>query len=279
MLRIVMDSAGDIPQEWLMDFDIHVIPVNIHFGEKTYLQGVDLTNDGFYQLVEKTKSIPKTSQPSPKQFEFFYRKIAEPGDTILSIHVTSKLSGTYASAVITSKELKDEFSIYPVDSGAGSVSMGFMCKEAREMDRSGKGIQLILDRLSFIRKNTEVILTLETLEYARMSGRVKALQAALASLLNVKPIVELSDGILNVTEKVRTRSRSLERVVEKMRERFGNMLVNMAVVHAQDPGMGEKLLKRVKEYFNIKELILSDLSTGIAANLGPGTVGIIAYPA
>ena len=279
MLRIIMDSAGDIPNEWLEKYDIQVIPINIHFGEKTYFQGIDLTNNGFYQLVKKTGIIPKTSQPTPKQFEIFYRKNASPGETILSVHVTSKLSGTYASAEIAAAELKNEFNIYPVDSGGGSASMGFMCKEARELDREGKGIREILDRLIYIRHHTEIILTLDNLEYARMSGRVKALQAALASLLNVKPIVVLNDGILNVTEKVRTRGRSLERILEKMRERIGNMRVNIAVVHAQDPLIGDKLLERVKETFNYKELIFTELSTGIAANLGPGTVGIIAYPA
>jgi DegV family protein with EDD domain len=175
-------------------------------------------------------------------------------------------------------ELSGEYDIYPVDSRGGSVMMGFMCKEAREIDREGKGINQILDRLNYIRDHTEIILTLKTLEYARMSGRVKAMQAALASLLNVKPIVILNDGMLNVTERVRTRGRSIERVIERMRERIGSKLVNIAVVHAQDPEVGFKVMDRVKNIFNIKELIFSELSTGIAANLGPGTVGIIAYP-
>ena len=102
---------------------------------------------------------------------------------------------------------------------------------------------------------------------------------ALASLLNVKPIVVLGDGILDVKEKVRTRGRSLERVIEKMREQIGDKLVNIAVVHAQDLKIGNRLLDRVRESFNYKDFIFSELSTGIAANLGPGTVGIIAYPA
>ena len=274
-----MDSAGDIPTDWEEIYDIQVIPINIHFGEKTYFQGVDLSNEDFYRLVEKTGTIPKTSQPTPQQFKDFYRKIANPGDTIISVHVTSKLSGTFDSAEIAARELRDEYIIHPVDSGGGSASMGYMCKEAREMERKGIGIKDILERLTFIRKHTEIILTLDTLDYARMSGRVKAMQAALASMLNVKPIVVLTDGVLDVTEKVRTRSRSLERIIEKMRDRMRNKLVNIAVVHAQDFKIGERLLERVRESFNFKELIFTELSIGIAANLGPGTVGIVAYPA
>jgi len=279
MLRITMDSAGDIPSEWVDEYDVHIIPINIHFGEQTFYQGVDLTNAGFYKLVEESGTIPKTSQPTPHQFKTFYRKVANPGDTVISIHVTSKLSGTYESAEIAAEEMVDEMKIIPVDSGGGSASIGYMCRETREMERKGFNFSKIIERLDYIREHTEIILTLDTLDYARMSGRVKAIQAALASVLNVKPIVILADGILDVTEKVRTRRRSIERIVEKMRKRMGDKLVNIAVVHASDPKVGRKLLGLVKDSFNYKDLIFSELSTGIAANLGPGTVGIIAYPA
>jgi DegV family protein with EDD domain len=279
MLRITMDSAGDLPLEWLDLYDIQVIPINIHFGERTYYQGVDLSNNDFYQLVTESGTIPKTSQPTPHQFISFYRKIAQKGDTVVSVHVTRKLSGTFESAEIAARELAGEIDVIPVDSGGGSASMGFMCRIARELSLAGKTIQEILTRLAEIRERTEIILTLDTLDYARMSGRVKAMQAALASMLNVKPIVILSEGVLDVSEKVRTRGRSIERVLELMKNRIGDHLVNMAVVHAQDPTVGKNLLDRVRDSFNIKELIFTELSIGIAANLGPGTVGIVACPA
>lgn len=278
MLRITMDSAGDIPPEWIDLYDVQVIPINIHFGERTFYQGVDLTNAEFYRLVEESRTIPKTSQPTPHQFVEFYRNIADPGDSIISIHVTSKLSGTYESAEIAARELQPEYDVHPVDSGGGSALIGFMCKEARKLSREGGSIQNIIQRLESIRKRTEIILTLDTLDYARMSGRVKAMQAALSSILNVKPIVELADGILNVSEKVRTRGRSIDRIVEKMRNRVGDRMVNIAVVHAQDQKIAKQLMTRVREKFRVKELVLTELSIGLAANLGPGTVGIIAYP-
>ncbi len=278
MLRIVMDSAGDIPAKWLEEFDIQVIPINIHFLDKTYLQGVDLTNEGFYQLVDESGVIPKTSQPTPHQFTEFYRRIAEPGDTILSIHVTSKLSGTYESAELAARELQDEFNVIPFDSMGGSAGQGYQCREAREMDRQGCSVEQILKRLDFIRRKTEIILTLDTLDYARMSGRVKTLQAALASLLNVKPMIVLKDGFLDMQDKVRTRRKAIERMLEEMKARIGDQLVNMAVVHARDLESGQALFERVKKDFNHKHLIMTELSIGIAANLGPGTVGIVAYP-
>ena len=278
MLRIVTDGAADILPEWAQEFGIDVIPVNILFGEKSYLQGTELDNEGFYKLVDETKRIPKTSQPSPHQFVEFYRKVAQKGDTILSIHITAKLSGTYASAIAAAEELKDEFKVIPVDSAVGSLGIGLMCREARKLERAGKSIDEIVKYLEDVKYKIRVILTLDTLEYAKMSGRVKTLQAALASLLNVKPIAILRNGDLNMAERVRTRKAALDRVIEIAKEEFGKDPVYLAVVHARDLKSGEGLLNDAKAHFNHKETLISELSISIAANLGPGTVGLILYP-
>ena len=278
MLRIVMDGAGDMPAEWSQEFDIDVIPINIHFGEQTFLQGIDMNDADFYRIADESGTVPKTSQPSPAQFVEFYTRIADPGDTILSIHVTGKLSGTVESAEIAARELKDQYDLIPIDSYSGSAAMGYMCREARQMERAGAPLQKILDRLEFIRQNINIVLTLNTLEYARKSGRVKALQAALASLLNVKPIIVLTNGVLDMADRVRTRSRSLEYVIDSVIARVGDRPVNAAVVQAQDPQSGDLLMELVKARLNCKDLIMTGLSISVAANLGPGTVGVVAYP-
>ena len=278
MLHIVMDSAGDLPPDWIDRYQVNIIPVNIHFGDQTYLDRVDLSSEDFYRTVIESRQVPKTSQPSPHQFVDFYRKIARAGETILSIHVTSKLSGTFESAQLAARELAGEINVIPFDSACGSAAMGYMCQEARELETQGKTVNEILQRLDFIRKNITIILTLDTLEFARMSGRVKALQAAIASLLNVKPIVTLNEGVLNMSERVRTRSKALEKVVEMLRQRVGERLINAAVVHAQDLDTASEMIATIKSSFNLNQLIQTDLSTSVAANLGPGTVGVVAYP-
>ena len=278
MLRIVTDGAADILPEWKTEYGIDMIPVNIMFGEKSYLQYEELDNEGFYKLVDETKRIPKTSQPSPHQFVAFYRKIAQKGDTILSIHVTAKLSGTYASAVAAAEEVRHEFQVIPIDSMSGSLGIGLMCREARRLEQAGKSAVEIISYLEKIKPNVRVILTLDTLEYAKMSGRVKTLQAALASVLNVKPIAVLRDGDLAMAERVRTRQASLDRVIEMAKEEFGDKLVYLAAVHARDPKSGESLLEAAGKQFNCKETMLGELSISVAANLGPGTVGLVIYP-
>ncbi len=274
-----MDGAGDIPEDWLSKYDIQVIPINIHFNNKIFLQGVDLSNDDFYHLVETTGIIPKTSQPTPQQFVEFYTRIAQASDTILSLHVTSKLSGTYNSAVLAAKELKNKLNIIPFDSGSGSAAIGFMCKEIRQLEKSEATLQVILTRLNVIRQSVNIVLTLDTLEYARLSGRVKAVQASLASLVKIKPVIILKDGVLDMREKVRTRQRAIDRVIEIIHSRVNDRLVNVAVVHSQSIETAKELIKKVRETFHVNELILTDLSIGIAANLGPGTIGIVAYEA
>ena len=279
MLRILTDGAADLPSGWDREYDIDVIPINIHFGEKTYLQFVDLDFEGFYKFVGETKDFPKTSQPSPHQFVEYYKKIAQPGDTILSMHVTSKLSGTYASAVAAAKEVKDTFKVVTVDSAGGSMGLGFMCRAARQMERAGKRIEEIVAHLESMREKVQIILTLDNLEYARRSGRVGTLSAALASVLNVKPIAVLKDGVVNMVDKVRTRKASLERVLQMGEAAYGDQPVYVAVVHARDAESGQSLLVEAKKRFNVKDSVITDLSISLAINFGPGTVGLVLYPA
>ena len=278
MLRIVTDGAADILPSWKAEYGIDVIPVNILFGERSYLQYEELDNEGFYKLVDEKKRIPKTSQPTPHQFVEFYRRIAKKGETIISVHVTAKLSGTYVSAVAAAEEVKNEFKVFPIDSASGSLGIGLMCREARKLDRAAKSAEEIVQYIEAIKHKVRVILTLDTLEYAKMSGRVKTLQAALASVLNVKPIAVLRDGDLSMAERVRTRKASLDRVIEMAKEEYGDQPVYLAVVHARDPKSGEELLEEASKHFNCKEALLGELSISVAANLGPGTVGLVVYP-
>ena len=279
MLRIVMDSAGDLPVEWIKEYQIDIIPINVHMDDKVFLENVDINIDQFYSWVKKTGRIPKTSQPSPHRVIELYQKIAEPGDVILSIHLTGKLSGTYESAVIAAQELADEpYQIIPFDTLSGTGIQGYMCREAREMDRQGAGIERIIKRLEQIRDHSEVIFTLDALEFAQKSGRVKKLEAVLASVLNIKPIITLKEGTLAAVDKVRTRKASLAFILQEMADRMGEKVINAAIIHAHDLDTALEISERIKGILNIKELFIEELSIAIAANLGPGTIGIVAYP-
>jgi len=278
MLRIVTDGAADVPSTWEKEYDIKVVPINIHFGEKTFIQGVDMDFDAFYKEVGSNKNHPKTSQPSPHQFAEFYKNNYSKEDTILSIHITSKLSGTYASCVAAAEELKGQYYIIPFDSQAGTMGTSLMCRTARKMANEGKSVEEIIKYLESIRDKVHIVLTLETLEYARRSGRVGTLSAALASVLNVKPIARLQDGLVQMVDKVRTRKNALAKVIEMGKDLVGDKPVSLGIVHARDLESGKFLLEEARKNFNVTEFEMTELSISLAINFGPGTVGMILYP-
>lgn len=278
MFRIVTDGSVDMPDQWAQDYEIDVMPLNIQIGAQSFQEGINITRNQFYDLVRESGVMPKTSLPSSRQVADFYRRIAVKGDTILSIHLGSRLSGTFATIQAAAKELADQFEIYTYDSGGGSAMLAYMCRDARLWERAGLPIQDILHRLDWIRQKVILIFTVDNLEFARLSGRVNHLQSSLSSLLNIKPIIILRDGLLDMSEKVRTRRRALERVVELVMQAVGDKKVNVAVVHARDLPDGEEMLRRVRSLLNCRDIFLADLSIPVAAHLGPGTIGIVAYP-
>lgn len=277
-MKIVTDGSVDMPEGWEQTYDINVVPIPIQIGARSFLQGVNLSSEEFYRMVRETRLIPKTSLPSTGQLVEFYRRVARPGETVLSIHVSSKMSGTFNAALAATRELADKYKIFPFDSLCGSAAIAFMCREARLLDQAGASLQDVLDRLDFIRNQVMIALTLDTLEFARMSGRVSALKAALASILDVKPVVVLREGVLDMSERVRTRRRAVDRIIELARQKAGEKLVNVAVVHSCDPQLAQLISEKIQSVLRVQEIILTELSIAVAANLGPGTVGVVVYP-
>jgi DegV family protein with EDD domain len=276
MLRIVTDGGADMPEDWEDKYGIDILPLAVRFGERTYYSIQDINKDNFYKLVDELKEIPKTSLPSLEQIKEFYRSIAKTGDEILSIHLGEKLSGTYATVQQAAAEMKGEINVYTFDSGAGSAILGYMCRDARILSQHGASIDEIFIRLEDMCKKLTVIFTLNTLEFAYLNGRINAMQSALSSLLKIKPIIILRAGLLVMADKVRTRQRSIEKVLELVASKFEKNPVHVAVVHACDPGIAKIIYDKVTT-LNCKEIVITDLSIPVAANLGPGAVGIIAY--
>jgi len=279
MLRIVTDGAADMPEGWEKQYEINILPLRVLFGDKEMLQGRDLTPKNFYKIVLEKRIFPKTSLPSPDEIKDFYRKIAEKNESILSIHVASKLSGTFSAVQTAARELVGEFNVYPFDSGAGSAAEGMMCREARIMAQSGASVANIIERLSELRSKVTIIFTVENLEFARLSGRISSFQTAISSLLKVNPIIFLRDGLLQVGQKVRTRQRALDTIVDEVRRRLGGQPTNLAVVHADTPETAQMLIEKIKARIPaVREIIMSELSIVVAAHLGPGAIGIVAIP-
>ena len=191
MIRIVTDSTCDLPPAWLASHRIAVVLINIQFGQESFQENVTLGQDEFYRKVAALNMIPTTSQPSLGQFAAAYRDLAaEPEtDSILSVHITSHLSGTYGAATVAAGQMPDTPPITVFYSLSGSMGLGFMALEAAQMAERGAAMGEIIARLKEVRQRMRIFLSLDNLRFARMSGRVGMAQALLSSLLNVKPML------------------------------------------------------------------------------------------
>jgi fatty acid kinase fatty acid binding subunit len=279
MIKIATDSTCDLPPELYRQYDIAVVPINIFFGTDGYLDGVTIDRATFYRKIEELGIVPKTSQPSAGQFEETYNRLADKGATdIISLHVGAKMSGTFQSAEMAKEMVAGRVRVHTFDSAGGSAGMGFMVLEALHMVDAGRTVAEIIARLEAIRLRMNILLTVRDLRFAQMSGRIGKLQASLSSLLNIKPIIVLRDGLLDVGDKVRTQSRAIDRMVKMMTERLGTLApVNLAAIHAQAPEAAEALMERARALFDCQESFVTDLAASLAVHFGPGTVGLIGY--
>ncbi len=280
-MRVVMDDAGDVPVEAIQDLNITVVPINITFGTEEYLTGVNIDHKAFYEKVKEVgeHNFPKSAQPTPYQFAEIYREIlAEGEDEILTITVGKKLSGTYDSAEAAYKELEGKGQFFLFDSAGGSAAQGHMSIEAARMAKQGAGIDDILSRLEYMRDNQCVVFLVDSLEYAVKGGRVGMLQSTVASLLKIKPIMQLKDGLIVEAGRVRTYSKALDYIVDFAAERVGQKPLKLAIIHAGSPDGADQLQKMALSRFNVSEAFTADMAISVAINLGPGALGLVAIP-
>jgi DegV family protein with EDD domain len=276
-IGVVVDSTCDFPEDWPHRHRVHIIPEHIHFGVEDYREGIDITPAAFFEKVMKLGYIPKTSQPSPGEFADLYRQLTPHYDVILSIHLGAKLSGTYQSAVLAAQMVAEEIVVYPIDSNNGSAGVGFMADEAYELIDAGATPEAILHRMNVLRDRIQIFLSPQDLTFPRMSGRVSALSAFIASALHITPIVILTDGQLIASERARSRKKALAKMVKMMQERLGEGPVNLAIIHSQAPEDAERFKKIVLDAFLPHKFWIAGLSSSVSAHLGPGTIGIVGY--
>ena len=277
MIKIVTDSTYNLPSDLVQRYDIKVVPTNIQFGSETYEEGVTIARDTFYRKIEELGIMPTSSQPSGGQFVEVYRELASEGHSILSIHITGKLSGTCQSAELA-KSMLPELDIEVFDSLSISMGTGFQVLAAARAAEKGRSIAEILDLLQGTRSRMIVFFTVATLKYLQMSGRVGRLQEALAALIKIKPIIKVEDGVLEAFQRVRTRRQSLGRLLELTEEAVGTSYpIRIAVIHAEAPEEAQALMEKVRTRFNCVETFVDDLSITLTVHGGPGLIGLIAY--
>ncbi|TVY08755.1 DegV family protein [Paenibacillus cremeus] len=279
-VRIVTDSTADISPELREKYGIAMVPLKVLFGSEVYRDAVDMMPDEFYvRLAESKGSLPTTSQPSPVEFLETYKQLAEEGDgPIISIHLSSALSGTYQSAVLA-RSMIEEADVTVVDSKSASYGIGYLAVAAAEAARQGKSKEEILALIASLRKDMRLYFLVDSLENLQKGGRIGKAAALVGSLLNIKPILSITEeGEVYSVDKVRGQKKAMNRIIELFQQDFAGQALHVTMLYSTDRELAEDLLSLLRAQFEVRDVHYTHLGPVIGTHAGPGTVAAIAVP-
>ena len=276
-VAVVVDSTAYIPQALIEQYNMHVIPLLVNWSGESLRDNVDITPDAFYTRLESAKEMPSTSQPSAGEFYDLYSKVAEEAESIVSIHISSELSGTIASAHAAA-QLMGDFPIEIVDSLSTSMGLGYMALAAARTVENGADYKEAAEAGRALIGNARVAFVVDTLEFLHRGGRIGGAQRMLGSMLSLKPLLELQEGKIEALDKVRTKRKAVQRLLNIMVESCeGKSVVHAAVANAASPQEAQSLADELQKRLNPAELYIVHISPVIGTHTGPGTLGIVWY--
>jgi fatty acid kinase fatty acid binding subunit len=270
VVRIVTDSTADLTPDQQQAAGITVVPLNVHFGDQVFRDHVDLTAEEFFRRLKASSQMPRTSQPSVGAFEETFRKFRQGGDEIVSVHLSSKVSGTYNSALMAAQAV-DGQAIEVVDSLSTSMALGFMVLEGARLARAGQDRQAVANRMRSLASKAHVICVVDTLTYLERGGRIGKARALLGSLLNVKPILGLQDGEVVPLGRGRGRPQALNRLVELLGR--DGPISQLAIMHGAAQADAEQLRARVAASYPGLDILLTETGAVLGTHTGPGVIG------
>jgi len=273
-VAIVTDSTAYIPEEFTKQYNITVVPLTVIWGDEILNDGVDILPHQFYERLPKATVMPTTSQATPATMHDTFKGLIDQGYDVLGMFISSKISGTIASAQQAIDMLesgKDKVAI--VDSLLTSMAMGWPALTAARAAQAGESLAECEKLAQEACRNSGILFVVDTLEFLRRGGRIGGAQALLGNVLNIKPILELKDGVIEPAGKVRTKRKALDHMLELAAERInGRTPVRVAITHANVQSEAEALLEAARGQFNPVETIISPLSPVIGTHVGPGTL-------
>jgi DegV family protein with EDD domain len=275
-VAIVTDSTADLPAQLVKSRGLTVVPLTLNFEGRSLLDGVEIRPSEFYRKLPNATTHPTTSQPSPARFAEAYTKLLENHAEIVSIHISEKLSGTYASAV-QGAEMADAKRVRVVDSQLVSMSLGLLTLAASTIAAEGASAETIETRINEMRAQVHTYFSVATLEFLRRGGRIGSASALLGSVLQVKPVLCIRDGLVTPLERVRTLDRALNRIVELAREVDHGKGLCVIVGHADAEADAERVAHELEPV--AETLMIQPLGPVVGAHAGPGVVGVGCYSA
>ncbi len=277
-IAIVTDSTSDLDLTEAAEFGISVVPAHVRFGDIDYKDGVDITGDKFYDMLSESRDLPQTSQPSAGEFAEVYGQLAQDHEHIVSIHVSGKLSGTVQSALTAAQQLQEESSstVHVVDTQSASLGVAYMAREAARLAGEDVPADRIVNHVKYVADLMHVAFSPDTLEYLRRGGRLGAASHLLGSLLRIKPVLTIQDGAIDVLDRVRTRSRVIDRIQTYVESVAGEdrTLTHFGVMHAAAPDFAAELQEACLSRVSATHILSGAIGPAIGTHAGPGAVGV-----
>lgn len=272
-IAIVTDSAASVPPELAREVELEIVPMGIQIGNQFLREGIDMTTEEFYKQLEEKENIT-TSQPSPGDFLDVYNKLVGKAKEIISIHVTSKQSGTVRVAELLKEHIPIRITV--VDSESASMGQGFIALAAARAALLGKSREEILEIIKRAKEKVAVFVAVPTMKYLARSGKVSRLQAMVASLLTIKPILGVKDGLVQAIDKKRSYDQALQRLLDLVEERFPTEKLTIAVLHSNALTMAEDFKEKVKARLRSAQVFIAEMGASLAVHGGQGMLGIAA---
>lgn len=271
-VKVVTDSTADLPQTLIKELDITVVPLSVNFGQDTYLDGVDLHADEFYEKLCRCNSLPTTSQPSPAAFTQVYQDLAHQTDEIISIHICPKLSGTYNSAVLAREAVNGHCRIEIIDSLQASMGLGLIVMQAARAALNGASLDEVIRLTHDTIPRTHVFGVVDTLTYLHKGGRIGKAQALMGTLLSIKPLIGLGNGEVQPRGKTRTRKKAMAQLLEMVQE--FPCIEEMSILYSTTPNEAAEFTEKVSRVCSGANICQSRIGPVIGTYLGPGAIAI-----
>jgi DegV family protein with EDD domain len=278
MIKIVTDSTAYLPEETVRKHNIRVVPLYVHFGEEAFKEGVELSDEEFYARLSKAPTLPKTSQPSAGEFLEVFQGLVDDGHEIITLTISSKLSGTWNSAM-AAKEMLPDAGVSVIDTLSVSVGLQMMVEAAIKSIAAGATRQDVAEQIEQIKEKMHIFFVVDTLEYLAKGGRIGNAKAFLGTVLKVKPILTVQDGAIEPMEQVRSKRKALARMLDLVEECLGEDAprAHLAITNSLVPQEALAISRELTDRLGCTEATRSDLGPVIGTHTGPGTIGVAAY--
>jgi len=280
-IALVTDSLSDLIPEIMEKYKVTVVPINIHFGSESFRDRVDITDEEFFERLRTSETMPKTSQPTPNDFEQVYKELLKEHDHVISLHISNKLSGTVQSAFMARLSFpeKEQGRIHVIDTLTGAMGEGLIVNAAGEAIEKGSLIDEVIARIKRAIDTSGIIWIPGSLKYLQKNGRIGGASALIGSILNIKPLIGCKESVYTV-EKIRGLKNAVPKFMDYMMKKISPATKIVAcIINNNMPREAAELELAVKENFKVTKLFRSGMGAGIGSHIGPDSFGVAWYAA